>query len=222
MPQADALDIESEGESEDEAEGDPGVLQLACACCRNVLSHRGMSVFLVADPASSLYSTDIPTDELRESQERKLIATCDCFALAVECSRCGTQVGYHVVRPCAICAQSDHNGMYWLLEHLAVVATDRGLRWSELPYNGATTLPDEEDKDNAITDIDNDICCICATRPMWRRTRVEGCRHEFCFGCISRELDARGACPLDRRPITRSMLVCVARDGDGEAHAHPT
>ena len=31
-------------------------------------------------------------------------------------------------------------------------------------------------------------------------------RQVFCYGCISREVDARGCCPLDRRRVTRDML----------------
>ena len=30
--------------------------------------------------------------------------------------------------------------------------------------------------------------------------------HRLACRCISREVDARGACPLDRRPVTREML----------------
>ena len=51
-----------------------------------------------------------------------------------------------------------------------------------------------------------DLCPVCAA-PIMERTRVlAACRHEFCFGCISREVDARGRCPLDRLRLDRSML----------------
>mmetsp|Transcript_17254 Transcript_17254/g.45598 ORF Transcript_17254/g.45598 Transcript_17254/m.45598 type:complete len:120 (+) Transcript_17254:1111-1470(+) len=55
----------------------------------------------------------------------------------------------------------------------------------------------------------DDGCVICMARTMWRPTRVTRCGHTFCFGCISREVDMRGCCPLDRLPVRRRMLVAV-------------
>ena len=212
--------IEDGGDSEQDdddsmASADGPVLALTCKCCGTTVSERGLQVFLVADPTSSLYSTDIPTDELREG-EQKVIATCDCFTRTVHCCQCQSAVGYHVLRPCAVCGQGENNGHYWLFDQGAVVAKERGMMWSTLPYNGATSTDSEAAADLVsngacnVEDTADESCCICAASPMWRRTRVEGCQHEFCFGCISREVDARGACPLDRRPITRDMLLCVS------------
>jgi hypothetical protein len=54
-------------------------------------------------------------------------------------------------------------------------------------------------------------CCVCLG-PMRQRTRVAAaCGHEFCFGCISKEVDHRGCCPLDRLPLTRAQLVRMDR-----------
>ena len=54
-----------------------------------------MEVFLVAEPTSSLFSTDIPTRSVREG-EQKIIETCACYARSVHCVGCETIVGYHV------------------------------------------------------------------------------------------------------------------------------
>jgi hypothetical protein len=54
-------------------------------------------------------------------------------------------------------------------------------------------------------------CCICLG-PIRQRTRVAAaCGHEFCFGCISKEVDHRGCCPLDRLPLTRAQLIRLDR-----------
>jgi hypothetical protein len=182
---------------------DPPVLLLACAHCDASLCARAVSVFLCAEPASVLFSTDIPqTDAVREGGQI-LIPTCDCGADAVHCRACDAEVGYHVLHPCATCSEYEHNDMYWLFNANDVRSQPRGLRWSQLPYNGR--MVDSVDEPAAA---DAEPCCICA-RPMWRRTRVRTCGHEFCFGCISREVDARQQCPLDRQPVTRAMLAEV-------------
>ena len=198
----DVEDVEDEDDSEEpyssDSSQDLAVLTLTCHC-GEILSKRGLQVSLVADPTRSLFSSDIPTDALREGSAR-IIQTCSCAACSVHCRRCKQPVGYHVQRPCEICSAGEHNGHFWLFDQDGVSATPRGIVWSELPYNGASDPIDGSEQPH-----DSEICCICAA-PMWRRTRVEGCEHEFCFGCISREVDARGACPLDRRQITREML----------------
>ena len=218
-------DSEDDGGESDFDESDAPVLSLGCVRCGTVVSERGVQVLLVADPSSSLYSTDIPTDFLVEDEQRT-IPTCQCFARDVSCRQCLTVVGYHVLTPCAVCSASEHNGHFWLFDQGAVDAAKRGdLTWSQLPYNGAPVSVDPQqvshgdashgdaaagDRCGDADEDEDESCCICAARPMWRRTRVEGCQHEFCWGCISREVDARGACPLDRRPITRDMLTACA------------
>ena len=193
-----------EESGEEESDEDPAVITLACSVCGTTLSERGVKVVLVADPSSSLFSTDIPTEALSESNQQTPIPTCNCYAVNVHCLNCGGAVGYHVLWPCQLCAMAPNNGHYWLFDR-GTAGMLRGIRWSELPYNGSTAT--EPPLDHAVDE--GESCCICAAQPMWRRTRVRGCGHEFCFGCISRELDARGACPLDRLPITRDMLILV-------------
>ena len=253
---------------------------------------------------------------------------------AVHCSACRAQVGYHVLRPCAICGGSaavdGNNGHYWLLHGHAVSAEVRTSRvrvehegvpgtqwqeevlvWAKLPYNGVEEDQDEvgEDQDEvgaviraacseAIGDedaewvgdcgssvgtasvdghrnvepstnevvpawllregadggheghvmpivrtggggpplgsvvegagrsasigsspqpakqgsqVDRTECCICLG-PIRQRTRVAlPCAHEFCFGCISKEVDHRGCCPLDRLPLARDQLIRLDR-----------
>lgn len=196
--------VGDEESGEEESDEDPAVITLACSVCGTTLSERGVKVVLVADPSSSLFSTDIPTEALSESNQQTPIPTCNCYAVNVHCLNCGGAVGYHVLWPCQLCAMAPNNGHYWLFDR-GTAGMLRGIRWSELPYNGSTAT--EPPLDHAVDE--GESCCICAAQPMWRRTRVRGCGHEFCFGCISRELDARGACPLDRLPITRDMLILV-------------
>jgi len=206
-------DMESEEgmESEEFCEGhtectDEEVWELRCAAsegCGCTLTLRGMSVWLIAERSTTLYSSDIPTEFLREG-DKLTIETCECNARHVLCNRCSGQVGYHVTKPCVSCEMAGHNGHYWLFHARSVRAEKRGFRWSELPYNGSPQRQASEDCQPSEAQ-----CLICAASPMWRPMRVRGCGHVFCFGCISREVDARGKCPLDRLPITRDYLEPV-------------
>ena len=112
---SESADSDAEGEEgesdDDESELDfdqSPVLTLSCAGCSMVVSERGMQVFLVADH-SSLFSTDIPSPSVRQGGGRK-IPTCDCTAVDIHCNGCQSIVGYHVLRPCALCGSADHNG----------------------------------------------------------------------------------------------------------------
>jgi hypothetical protein len=99
-----------------------------------------------------------------------------------------------------------------------------------VPYNGSpnpdpsSTVIDENDDDddkNMVTDENDDenCCCICAASPMYKPTLISSCRHSFCFGCISREVDARRQCPLDRQAVTRDMLQAVLLGDSGQGGA---
>ena len=251
----------------------PPVVRLHCKTCHALVSDRGMRVFLVADVETSLFSTDIPSVEAVHEGSQKVIETCDCYARCVHCSTCEAAVGYHVLRPCSICATAEHNGHFWLFDASGVSSVERGILWDELPYNGSggtdgATVDDvlegvaegvcdgsvaegivDRTSTSGAQDVGGDVdsatqhrggdgsegsggaaadsvdarhstltvsneehgdaeentCAVCAAYPMWRPTRVP-CGHVFCFGCISREVDMRGACPLDRRPCTREQL----------------
>lgn len=214
---------------------DPPVHELSCCSCSRTLTKRGMSVFLIADPTVGLYSTDIPTDGSREFGSPQPIDTCECLIRRLRCSDCSSDVGYHVVQPCEACCLHEHNGHYWLFSAAAVHARERvcegnlsaatPLTWSQLAYNGVEEgFESDEDRPQQQVDenelearadspraADVDICPICFC-PIKRRTRLLiACGHEFCFGCISREVDARGRCPLDRLPLTRAMLSRTGR-----------
>ena len=140
----------------------------------------------------------------------RLACRCACSACCVECASCRSVVGYHVLVPCELCAASEHNSHFWLFHSANVDAAESGVRWSALPYNGAAANNEGEPAgDEPDADAEREVCCICAACPLWRPTRIAGCppSHRFCFGCISREVDARKVCPLDRRPITRADLI---------------
>lgn len=205
----------ADGECEESEEEDPEVVVVRCAAgtadgeCGTELSSRATKVFLCADLSSTLCSTDIPSDAVREGLAAE-ISTCNCRARRVHCLACESEVGYHVVAPCAPCSDADNNGHYWLFRHTAVRTSPRGMRWSELPYNGAPSGASLSGFDAPAAGRDAAACCVCLASPVWRATRVASCGHVFCFGCISREVDARGRCPIDRGSVTRDMLQPVA------------
>ena len=78
-----------------------------------------------------------------------------------------------------------------------------------LEGKGARLYLDALDRMEAPSEAarDDGACPICLSFPMWRPHRFTGCGHVFCFGCASREVDARGRCPLDRLPATRAALA---------------
>ena len=61
--------VDDEESDDEESDEDPAVISLACSECGTTLSERGVKVVLVADPSSSLFSTDIPTEALSESTQ---------------------------------------------------------------------------------------------------------------------------------------------------------
>ena len=204
------LPDESSSEDDDDDAASPPVLNIACAACSTHLTRRGMQVFLVADN-SSLFSTDIPSDDIREGGNHP-IETCQCQASSVHCRGCDAVVGYHVTTVCGLCGDAEHNGHFWLFTEQHVSHSERGLTWDALPYNGQDIEVNEQQATAAAAAMDDaqdddDCCPICAASPMWRPTRFPACGHRFCFGCASREVDMRGRCPLDRIPATREQLV---------------
>eukprot|EP00965_Chrysotila_dentata_P232316 6198895-Pleurochrysis_carterae.AAC.1 len=62
----------------DSESDDPPVLDLFCSMCSTCVCRRGVRVLLVASPQDSLYSTDIPGDNLRLGEVDGAIDTCEC------------------------------------------------------------------------------------------------------------------------------------------------
>ena len=129
-----ASDMEDSSDSGESIAVSAPVGSIGCSGCSTELSARGMQVFLVMD-GSTLFSTDIPSDSLREGGPR-IIPTCECVATDVLCRGCDATVGYHVLTPCSVCASAEHNGHFWLFDESRVSWVDRGLTWDALPYNG--------------------------------------------------------------------------------------
>ena len=121
------LPDESSSEDDDDDAASPPVLNIACAACSTHLTRRGMQVFLVADN-SSLFSTDIPSDDIREGGNHP-IETCQCQASSVHCRGCDAIVGYHVTTVCGLCGDAEHNGHFWLFTEQHVSHSERGLTW---------------------------------------------------------------------------------------------
>ena len=69
---------EDDGESTDDDEGDPDppAVVLKCSTCAVVLTERGMEVFLVSQPSTALFSTDIPSVAVRDTGQAHPIPTC--------------------------------------------------------------------------------------------------------------------------------------------------
>ena len=109
----DPLLSEEEVSEDDEDSIDPTVFQVACGTCGRMLSQRGMMVCLITDPSKSLYSTDIPTDGIREHGAPRTIETCECLIRRVTCSSCEHEVtdptpSHHAIPPLHLFRYSTH------------------------------------------------------------------------------------------------------------------
>ena len=180
--------LSEEEASEDEDDGiDPAVYEVACRTCGCTLSRRGMMVCLITDASKSLYSTDIPTDSIREHGAPRTIETCECLIRRLDCTGCDREVGYHVTRPCEVCTLHEHNGHYWLFLAAAVAAAKRYaarrdeagsdeaegvLRWSELAYNGVEDGPAAAGREGG-DGAEEERCPVCFCR---RATKPTACR----------------------------------------------
>eukprot|EP00040_Diaphanoeca_grandis_P009823 m.50322 g.50322 ORF g.50322 m.50322 type:complete len:326 (-) comp21259_c1_seq1:115-1092(-) len=187
-----------------EEEGaDQHAFELRCTKCASILSSRAMSVMLCADASKKLYSVDVvPSGVLKEIGQPYKIETCTCLVRDQKCTACNQRVGYHVEKACMFCLEDNNNAQYWIfdnMEHVAGVSTKHLVY--ELPLNHA---PPERPKPTDIPDhLTCGICCDLFFDPV----NVCQGKHTFCRACISREVDARGCCPLDRNPVT--MATCT-------------
>ena len=233
--EGDEEDEEDEEEGEDAMASD--VYRVRCKHCTSVLTERGMSVSLVADPDKRLYSTDLRTTTLKETGPLMKIDTCDCLIRHTFCSSCkasneawgggngskrsrtldGTcdddaqahtmvetedsmvTLGYHVVTACATCMLADNNGHYWLLNNTEALDVEQvdGCKWNALNYNG---VPWDEPRVFVNPPPAHLVCQICSD-VFHLPVVVSRCGHSFCQGCLMRELDRNGLCPLDRQPV---------------------
>lgn len=204
--------VEALGDASDEPVT-PCATVLACTHCTHVFTDRAMSVQLCADETARLHSVDVPFAGGVEEQGAPFkIATCSCIIRRTACGACGISVGYHVVGACTFCTDlSDNNSQYWMFKK-NTAAESTTLALYDLPLNHAPhSMPFIPGPTEDAAVIDSLTCTICGDL-MYTPARV-GCQagHTFCRVCISREVDARHSCPLDRQALTFQQ-VAIAED----------
>ena len=152
------------GEEDDpfySVEQGPLVVNVACAQCERLLCDRGCAVRLCADVSVKMFSTDLVVrtrgsaigtvlcplgDAVRcgahpqtrcahEVGPGRRAESCRCRVVNLACARCKSVVGYHVVKPCALCLASDNNGHYWILQGDAVRGSYVLAQWSADAYH---------------------------------------------------------------------------------------
>ena len=110
------------------------VYRLFCKGCGQLICNRAQSVTLLADGATTLFSTDFVTDHATEVGEVHEIDCCQCLIRKTACRGCAQaavpegqpprkppELGYHVVGACAECSEANNNGHYWLFHRNAVL-----------------------------------------------------------------------------------------------------
>ena len=81
------------------------------------------------------------------------------------------------------------------------------LLWSALPYNGAPLATGVLLAETHLVPPPSIVCTICAS-VMHKPVKLRTCCHPpLCWGCARREVDARGVCPFDRRPLVADDLL---------------
>ena len=63
----------------------------------------------MAKPDIKLYSTDLVTRFIIESNTQYTFEHCNCQIKDVLCKSCSNKVGYHVVAPCQQCLNGNNN-----------------------------------------------------------------------------------------------------------------
>lgn len=79
------------------------VLALHCVSCGAKVSERGMQVRLLADTATTLFSTDSRPAGAVDLGDPVSLDDCICQLRDFACA-CGLRMGYHIERPCPSCA----------------------------------------------------------------------------------------------------------------------
>jgi len=111
------------------------IMDLACSSCGHTLSSRGMLVRLVADVATTMYSTDVrPTNTVALGVLVVVPGQCDCQVQDFACL-CGLRTGYEMVQPCASCMMTQEDGGHrWFLSSRCVSAVPRRDEHGELQF----------------------------------------------------------------------------------------
>merc|ERR1711920_487965 len=92
--------------------------------------------------------------------------------------------------------------MGWLLDNNPLLTVEEipGCFWSTLNFNGA---PWDEPRVFVPIAPERLSCQICSD-VFYEPVVVTQCGHSFCKGCLMRELDRTGQCPLDRQTVPES------------------
>ncbi|XP_076468977.1 protein FAM72A-like [Babylonia areolata] len=78
------------------------------------------------DKRIELFSTDSPDyNAIGVVPEVFTTAHCYCKIQKIACRCCGSEVGYHVLTPCARCLSSCNNGHFWMFDSDSVVSSGR-------------------------------------------------------------------------------------------------
>ena len=86
-----------------------------------------------------LYSTNKPSQYLVCTDEIYQTSNCLCHICNIACRECGNVAGYHVVKPCHLCLNTEScNGHLWVFRHDEVKVlkrcTEKGepIYWNQL------------------------------------------------------------------------------------------
>eukprot|EP01124_Arcella_intermedia_P020290 TRINITY_DN2777_c0_g1_i1.p1 TRINITY_DN2777_c0_g1~~TRINITY_DN2777_c0_g1_i1.p1 ORF type:complete len:306 (+),score=56.69 TRINITY_DN2777_c0_g1_i1:44-919(+) len=174
------------------------VYDVHCANCSRILCSRGQTVLLIADYNTRLYSTDDVNSFVEEVNSPYKISTCECMIRDFGCKYCHKKVGYHVVKACYICLNSNNNGHYWMFNDSSVTTSPRKNEKGELITWGMLSSFEKEPT-LLVNSEDEDYLCPICYEVFGDPTKLK-CGHTFCKSCILRAIDLHKHCPLCRNP----------------------
>lgn len=91
------------------------VYSLKCKKCLITLTNKAMKSVLLSNYRIKLYSTNDPINT-RRSSYTYITKTCVCLLTNIICKKCGSIVGYNIVRPCYTCLNDKNNGHLWMFD----------------------------------------------------------------------------------------------------------
>ena len=177
------------------------VWQLKCKTCSQIITKRGCKTKLCSDQSTVIYSTDFVTKYITEScLEIRKFPLCDCQIRDIHCSKCNSNLGYHVIYPCQPCLIIS-NLHYWMIYEKEIIGEKiENLLWDEID-----AIPYEDLPVVAENDIPNYlICTICYD--ILHDAVVLSCGHTFCRKCIMRVIDLNKKCPLDSIEMCSDLI----------------
>ncbi|AFN83376.1 hypothetical protein EROM_071250 [Encephalitozoon romaleae SJ-2008] len=96
---------------------------IRCFGCGNVICRRAARSLLLSSLRIKVYSTNVPTENVKCIGNSYMAYSCKCIVADIECRLCRLILGYHVLQLCELCAGEGKNGRTWIFDASSVIST---------------------------------------------------------------------------------------------------